>query len=149
MADDVTEFSWAAPTARIYVSYYVLGRHRVGEGETEGEAWYETRLRTGGRVEETDGMPTWTTAALADTEVAHECMLTASRMVAATALDLFTDPEALAAARREYEERTAETWVPLLVDEDDEPPTDVTFPPYYPEDWEPPTDVGHGRERGD
>jgi aminobenzoyl-glutamate utilization protein B len=148
MADDVTEFSWAAPTARIYVSYYVLGRHRVGEGETEGEAWYETRLRTGGRVEETDGMPTWTTAALADTEVAHECMLTASRMVAATALDLFTDPDALAAARREYEERTAETWVPLLVDEDDDPPTDVTFPPYYPEDWEPPTDVGHGHGNG-
>jgi aminobenzoyl-glutamate utilization protein B len=143
IADDVTEFSWAAPTARIYLSYYVQGRHTVGDGADR--TWYEERLATGGRVADAPGLPTWTTAALADTPVAHECLFTASEIMAATAVDLLSDPDALERARAEHADRTADHRVPLLLDEDDEPPTDVTFPPYYPEGWEIPTHIGDGR----
>lgn len=146
IADDVSEFSWAAPTARIYVSYYIQGRHKVGDGDTEEEPWYEERLRTGGYTEESEGMPTWTTASLADTEVADECLFVASKMMSATALDLLTDPDTLAEAQSEYEQRTGENHVPLQLNKDDEPPIDITFPPYYPEGWEPPTDIGHGSD---
>jgi len=146
IADDVSEFSWAAPTARIYVSYYIQGRHKVGDSDDEDLTWYEKRLRTGGHTEEEEGMPTWTTAALADTEVADECLFVASQMMAGTALDLLNDTDTLAAAKAEYECRTDEQFVPLLLNESDEPPTDITFPPYYPERWELPTGIGHGEE---
>lgn len=145
IADDVSEFSWAAPTARIYVSYYIQGRHKVGD--VEEEPWYEERLRTGGYTEQSEGMPTWTTASLADTEVADECMFVASKMMSATVLDLLSNSDVLAEAQAEYAHRTDEKYVPLLIDEDDEPPIDITFPPYYPEGWEPPTDIGHGGDR--
>lgn len=145
IADDVSEFSWAAPTARIYLSYYIQGRHNVGESN-DGGTWYEQRLKNGGYVEEEDGMPVWTTAALAKTEVAHQCLTTAAKIIAGTAIDLLTDDEALTRANEEYEDRIDEEYVPLLLDEDAEPPTDITFPPYYPEGWEIPTDIGSGPE---
>jgi aminobenzoyl-glutamate utilization protein B len=144
IADDVSEFSWAAPTARIYLSYYIQGRHKVKDGDEEDVPWYTKRLKSGGYNRERKGMPTWTTASLADTEVANECLFVASKVMAATTLDLLTNQDALDSAQEEYDRRTSETMIPLLLDEDDKPPTDITFPPYYSKDWEVPTNIGHG-----
>jgi aminobenzoyl-glutamate utilization protein B len=64
-ADDVTEFCWHAPTARIYVAYGIS--------------------MAGGRL------PNWAPGAFARTAAAHATVRTASRAVAHTALDVLTD----------------------------------------------------------
>ena len=64
-ADDVTEFCWHAPTARIYVAYGIS--------------------MAGGRL------PNWAPGAFAKTPAAHATVRTASRAVAYTALDVLTD----------------------------------------------------------
>ncbi|RQG87990.1 hypothetical protein EA462_14120 [Natrarchaeobius halalkaliphilus] len=111
-ADDVTEFSWHSPTAWIHTTYFLEGA-------------YESRL------------PTWTTAALATTNVAHETILTATKIMTGTAVDLLTEPERLERAQAEYRERTDDEYVPVLLDENVEPPTGAedSFPPFYPESW--------------
>jgi hypothetical protein len=76
-ADDVTEFCWHAPTARVYVAY--------------GLRWSK--------------LPNWAGAALATTEAAHATVLGAARAVAFAAVDL--GPEVLERAQAEWRERTA------------------------------------------
>jgi aminobenzoyl-glutamate utilization protein B len=115
-ADDVSEFSWHAPTCWIHVSY---------QYKTTGHS----------------NAPSWATAALARTNVGHQCLLTAARAMALTAVDLLTDPQALASAKDEFAERTRDHRLPVQLPEDAEPPIDAkySFPPFYPEDWRPPT----------
>ena len=116
------EFSWHSPTAWVHTTYFLEGA-------------YETRL------------PTWTTAALATTDVAHTSLMTAAKVMAATAVDLLTMPEQLESAQAEYDDRTDDWEVPVLLDDNVEPPTDVadSFPPFYPEGWEVPTHAGSSR----
>jgi aminobenzoyl-glutamate utilization protein B len=116
-ADDVTEFAWHAPTCRIYSAYMFKDR-------------YDREY------------PAWSTAALAKTGVAHTALLQAAKVMAGTSLDLLTDPETVAEAQSEFENRTADDHIPPLLPSEVEPPTEDTFPPYYPEGWSPPTNIG-------
>jgi aminobenzoyl-glutamate utilization protein B len=114
-ADDVNEFSWHAPTARLHTTYYF-------------KYMYEDRI------------PSWSTAALACTNVAHQCALTAAKTMALSAVELLTSPDAVKEAQSEYRERTRDGLMSVAVPADAEPPIDAifSFPPYYPERWHPP-----------
>ena len=76
-ADDVNEFCWHAPTARIYVAH---------------------GLRT-------TAIPNWARAAFCRGETAWPTVISAARAVAFSVLDLMTDKVALAGARAEFERR--------------------------------------------
>jgi metal-dependent amidase/aminoacylase/carboxypeptidase family protein len=114
-ADDVTEFCWHAPTARIYIAY---------------------GLRAKGKI------PNWCNAALAKTGVAQETILAAARAMAASAIDLIQSPETLAAAWDEFRERTGGNPLPVRLPPGAVAPDDLTIPPYYPRGWRPPADSG-------
>lgn len=118
-ADDVTEFSWHAPTCWIHVSY---------------------QFRTTGH----SNAPSWSTAALAKMNVGHQCMLTAAKAMALTAIELIVEPNELEKAQLEHKERTSAEWQDVLIPEDAKPPIEArySFPPYYPEGWHPPTALG-------
>lgn len=111
-ADDVTEFCWHAPTARIYVAY---------------------GLRAG-------RLPNWAGAALAGTSAAHATVMTAARAVAYSALDLVLSPSELAEAQAEFRQRTSAGMIPPLLPPEARPPVELSFPPYYPSGWRPPAD---------
>ncbi len=113
-ADDVNEFCWHAPTARIYVAHSVRFSR----------------------------LPNWTGAAFALTEAAHATVTAAARAIAYSAVDLVEKPGVLAAAKAEFEERTTQNAIPPLLPADAVPPVDHTFPPHYPLGWRPPTQVG-------
>jgi aminobenzoyl-glutamate utilization protein B len=81
-ADDVTEFCWHAPTARIYVAHGIS--------------------MAGGR------MPNWVPGAFCGTTAAHATVRTASRAVAYTALDVLTDAALRAEATAEHARRLDE-----------------------------------------
>jgi aminobenzoyl-glutamate utilization protein B len=110
--DDVAEFCWHAPTARIYIAHSL----RIG--------------RT----------PNWVGASIAGTDASHATVTTAAAAVCLSTLDLLTDAEARQAARAEFEERTAAAKLPPLLPGDAEPPVNDTFAPYYPRGWRPPAD---------
>jgi aminobenzoyl-glutamate utilization protein B len=94
-ADDVTEFCWHAPTARIYVAYGLA----------------------------TTGLPNWARAAFARTEAAHRCVLTAARAMAFSVLELLTDPAAVSTAQAEFRQRRADAGaLPPLLPADATPP---------------------------
>jgi aminobenzoyl-glutamate utilization protein B len=78
-ADDVTEFCWHAPTARIYVAY--------------GLAAF--------------GQPNWAQAAFARTAAAHATIRVAARAMAGSVAELLATPGELRAAREEYDRRMA------------------------------------------
>lgn len=103
-ADDVNEFCWHAPTARIYVAH---------------------GLRT-------TAIPNWARAAFCHGASAHPTVLTAARAVAFSVLDLATDPQALAAATEEWQRRAAEGGRPgPYIPADVKPPVDPeSVPPY-------------------
>ena len=113
-ADDVTEFCYHAPTARIYIAY---------------------GLRAQGKI------PNWCNAAFAATGVAHETVLAAARAIATSAVDLILSPETLDEAWREFHERTGGKPMPVRLPAGAEPPVDLTIPPYYPAGWQPPGGV--------
>lgn len=93
-ADDVTEFTWHAPTARIYVAYGL-----------KGGPW-----------------PSWTGAALATMDAAHETVRVAASAVALSTLELVRQREVLDQAVEEFRSRTAKRRLePLL-------PSDWTLP---------------------
>jgi aminobenzoyl-glutamate utilization protein B len=70
----------------------------------------------------------WSTTGCAISNIAHAGLLAAARYLAATAIDLVTQPDRLAAVRQEFAERTAGVeWKSLL--SDDQPPV------YEPPDW--------------
>ncbi|MCK2244479.1 MULTISPECIES: amidohydrolase [unclassified Crossiella] len=71
----------------------------------------------------------WAVTSAAASGIAHKGLLAAAKYLAATAVDLLTQPEVLAAIRKEFEERTAGAgWKSLI--------PDGTQPPLY----EPPAD---------
>lgn len=78
---DVGDVSWVVPTAQCWTACYALG--------TPGHSW---QLVAQGRL-----------------PAAHKGMTQAARVMAATAVDLFTDPALLARARAEHRERVATT----------------------------------------
>jgi aminobenzoyl-glutamate utilization protein B len=99
-ADDVTEFCWHAPTARIYVAY--------------GLRWSK--------------LPNWAGAALATTPAAHATVLAAARAIAYSAVDLVDRPEVLEQAWAEWRERTAAGGTEPLLEPGVRVP-DLHFPP--------------------
>ncbi len=109
-ADDITELTWHAPTARLYVAY---------------------GLRAG-------RLPNWAGAALAGTPAAHETVAVAARALAFGILDAAAHPKELAEAQAELRERTATESLPPLLPPDARPPVDLNFPPHYPASWRPP-----------
>ena len=104
-ADDVTEFCWHAPTARIYVAYGLARDRRL---------------------------PNWSRGAFAGTAAAHATVRTAARAVAYTALDVLTDEALRAEARREHSARLEEVGniAPLLAADVKPPVGPEDAPPY-------------------
>jgi aminobenzoyl-glutamate utilization protein B len=99
-ADDVTEFTWHAPTARIYVAY----------GLRDGK-W-----------------PNWTGAALAATPAAHSTIRTAAAAVALSTVSLLDQPDTLALAAKEFSERKALRDLAPLLKADWRLPDDAVVP---------------------
>lgn len=70
------------------------------------------------------GMPnhSWTVTSAAATNIGHQGMLSAARYLAATAVDLITQPEQLAAIRAEFEERKqGVNWSTMIPDGTQQP----------------------------
>lgn len=103
-ADDVTEFCWHAPTARIYVAY--------GLATTE--------------------LPNWASGAFARTDAAHVTISSAARAMAYSALDLIEKPDVIAAARQEWEQRVAESGISRTALLDDESPLPAELTTIFP-----------------
>ena len=103
-ADDVNEFCWHAPTARIYVAH---------------------GLRT-------TAIPNWARAAFCRIDAAHTTVLTAARAMAFSVLDLVTDRETLQRASAEFERRAQEGGrPPPYIPAGTAPPVDPdSVPPY-------------------
>ena len=93
VTDDFTEFTWFAPTHRVYVTYNMA-----------------------------KAAPSWATAAFAAMNVGHQCELAAAKFVACTLLDLFLDPPLLAAAKKEFAEKIAVRPWKCLIPEDEPTP---------------------------
>jgi aminobenzoyl-glutamate utilization protein B len=103
-ADDVTEFCWHAPTARIYIAHGLAS----------------------------PGLPNWARSAFTRTSAAHATIMTAARAVAFTALDLMQDSAALKAAAEEHGKRLDECGrLGPLLPRDVDPPTRLDSAPPY------------------
>ncbi len=102
--DDVNEFCWHAPTARIYVAH---------------------GLRT-------TAIPNWARAAFCRGDTAWPTVLCAARAVAFSVLDLMTDAAALAAAQEEFNRRAdAGGRLAPLIPEGTLPPLDADYAPAF------------------
>jgi aminobenzoyl-glutamate utilization protein B len=136
MSDDYVEYTWHAPTARLYV-----GRPRMRPPDSKYS------------------YPEWTYNALGGVpEVTKPGMLTASKTIAGTFVDLLLNPDELAAAQAEFEERTGggvggDDWLAPLLEEEFVPPTDLPWPEYVEtargREWTLPTphaEIGFGEE---
>jgi aminobenzoyl-glutamate utilization protein B len=98
---DVGDVSWVVPTTGVDVATWVPG--------TPAHSWQAT--------------------AAGGTTIGRQGMMLAAKTLAATAWDLYRDPETLAAARRELEERVGPRgYVPML-EEGQQPPLDYRNPP--------------------
>ncbi len=97
---DVGDVSWAVPTAGMRAATWIPG--------TSAHSWQA--IAAGG------------------TDIGNKGMVVAAKTLAMTAVDLFTDPELVAAARAEYDDRIPDDWVyePLLGDRP--PPLDYREP---------------------
>jgi len=103
-ADDVNEFCWHAPTARIYVAHGLKTTH----------------------------IPNWARAAFCRGPTAHPTVLAAARAVAFSVLDLMTDPDTLSAATEEWNRRADEGKRPgPYIPADVAPPLDRDSVPGY------------------
>ncbi|WP_432629234.1 M20 family metallopeptidase [Brotaphodocola sp.] len=80
---DVGDVSWLTPTAQIHVASWPNG--------CPGHSWQNVSCDR--------------------TEIGHKAVICAGKVLAGTAIDLFTDPELLNEARKEFEKRTAEGFV--------------------------------------
>jgi len=76
---DTSTLAWKCPTIVILVNYLIWG-------------W-----------------PDWTTSSWAITNIAHQCILTASKIIATTALDLYRNPKTLGEAKDEHHKRVKDT----------------------------------------
>jgi aminobenzoyl-glutamate utilization protein B len=111
-SDDYTEYTWHAPTARLYVGRCLLD---APEG-FEYPAWVFNAL--GGYPPTID--PT---------------VVSAARTIGATIVDLLTRPEALERAQAEFRERTGggaggSAWLAPLLPKGFEPPIHYRWPEY-------------------
>lgn len=111
-ADDYVDYTWHAPTVRLYVGRPTL---KAPPGYRYPE-W--TRYAMGGMPACID--PMW---------------LTAGKVIGATIVDLLTDGTSLAKAQAEFRERTGggiggERWVAPLLPADFEPPVNYRWPEY-------------------
>jgi aminobenzoyl-glutamate utilization protein B len=110
-SDDYTEYCWHAPTARLMVGRPLLAPPRPGYA-----------------------YPSWVINALGGLPACIDPMTSvAAQTIAATIVDLLEQPALLAAAKREFEERTGggiggKTWIPPLCDYD--PPIHYRWPEY-------------------
>ena len=100
--DDVTEFCWHAPTARIYVAYGLRGKD----------------------------YPNWAGSVFAKSSAAHETVRVASRAMALSGVRLILSPEVMQNAQEEFRSRSADSpSQEPLVGEDVVAPTGLPFPP--------------------
>jgi aminobenzoyl-glutamate utilization protein B len=102
-ADDVNEFTWHAPSVRLYVSKSLA--------PVQGFRY-----------------PRWVVSALCGTGATHRMGQTAAKVMVATALDLIMDPELLERAKTEYEERKKSRFEAPLVPEGVVPPIGLQWP---------------------
>ena len=127
-SDDYVEYTWHAPTARLYVGRAML------------------RPPEPGFV-----YPDWTWNALGGVAACIDpTIVSAARCIATTSVELFTDPQALARCRAEFEERTGggvggSKWVAPLLPADFPAPIHFRWPEYVTtargEEWWIPTET--------
>jgi aminobenzoyl-glutamate utilization protein B len=133
-SDDYVDYTWHAPTVRIYTARPTLKPPRPG---------YQ--------------VPNWAYLAMGGKpELIDPGMFLAGKTIAGTALDLLTKPEELAKAKAEFDERTGggvggSEWIPPLLPKDFFPPIDLRWPEYVTtprgEEWWLPTPNPAARER--
>jgi aminobenzoyl-glutamate utilization protein B len=133
-SDDYTDYTWHAPTVRVFTGRPVLRTPYVG---FEYPAWAYNAM--GGRP-----------------EIVDPGMFLAGKTIAGTTLDLLTEPDELAKAKAEFEERTGggvggSKWLAPLLPSDFQPPIDLRWPEYITtvrgEEWWIPTPVPGASER--
>jgi aminobenzoyl-glutamate utilization protein B len=100
-ADDVNEFTWHAPTARLYVS----------KAMTRGFSY-----------------PRWVDSALCGMGATHRMGETVAKVLATSAVDLLAKPETLKAAKAEFDSRRAEHWEKPLIPAGLYPPVNLRWP---------------------
>ncbi len=93
---DVAEVSWNTPTLEFNTACFVVG--------TPGHSWQNT--------------------AVSGTSIAHKSTLFAAKAMAATVLDLLTDPDKLARVREDWEAQMEDRTYRSPLPEDLEPPLD-------------------------
>jgi len=71
----------------------------------------------------------WQATAAGGTTIGRKGMLLAAKVLAATAYDLYTKPEVIAAAKAEHKERVGKTGYKSLIDPDRKPPLDYRKAP--------------------
>jgi aminobenzoyl-glutamate utilization protein B len=113
IADDYVEYTWHAPTARIFT---MRGRLRYPNESYEFPAWVDDAMT---------GVPA----------CIDPGMFLGAQTIALTFVDLLTRPETLAEAQREFRERTGggvggSTWVAPLLPKDFSAPHDLRWPEY-------------------
>ena len=117
-ADDVNEFTWHAPTARLYVSKALA--------PVQGFRY-----------------PRWVESALCGMGATHRMGETAAKVLVASALDLLENPKLLSAAKAEFKERLRIRHEKPLVPEGVKPPAELRWPEWVDrpgsEWWIPPT----------
>ena len=112
-SDDYVEYTWHAPTVRLFT-----GRPRLRPHDPSYE------------------YPAWAYNALGGLPAAVDPgMFVAGKTIAATLLDLLTQPDELARAKAEFVERTGggvggDKWVAPLLPRDFHPPVDLRWPEY-------------------
>jgi aminobenzoyl-glutamate utilization protein B len=112
-SDDYVEYTWHAPTVRLYVGRAMLRSPRPGYI-----------------------YPDWARNALGGVPAAIDPLhLTAARVIATTLVELASDPEALSRCQVEFKERTGggiggKTWVGPLLPRDFPAPVHYRWPEY-------------------
>jgi aminobenzoyl-glutamate utilization protein B len=103
-ADDVTEFCWHAPTARIYVAYGLS----------------------------VSGLPNWARSAFSRTDAAHATIIAAARAMAFSLIDLVGSPDVLRKAADEHRCRLDKAGRPgPALPAEAVPPVDLDSAPPY------------------
>jgi aminobenzoyl-glutamate utilization protein B len=97
-SDDYAEFSWVAPTHRVYVTYTM------------------------------PKVPHWASTAFACMNIGHQSVLTGAKLVACTLLDLYLDSTLLEQAKTEFAERTEKVGWQCLIPKDRKSPTEPRLP---------------------
>lgn len=130
-SDDYVEYTWHAPTVRLFTGRPELRPHQPGYA-----------------------YPAWTYNALGGLPAAVDPgMFVAGKTIAATILDLLTQPDELARIQAEFIERTGggvggDKWVAPLLPPDFAPPVDLRWPEYVEtvrgEEWWVPTPSSAG-----